>query len=94
MFIYFEQGKCKKILFLSAVSCVVGSAQNVVSGQITVSGGTSCRQSHTLEKDSILGCFEIIRSEITNRKYQSVRVRIGYKSVDTLKFIRPSFEFT
>jgi hypothetical protein len=30
----------KKFYFISAVSfCVVGSAQNVVSGQITVSGG-------------------------------------------------------
>jgi hypothetical protein len=88
MFIYFEQGKCKqKIFILSAVFCVVGSAQNVVSGQITVSGGILLQAvTHRKKKIVSSDVSEIIRSEITNRKYQSVRFYVGY--VDTLKFIK------
>jgi hypothetical protein len=42
------------LLFL----CVVGSAQNVVSGQITVSGGTPLAGSHIhIGKKMNLGCF-------------------------------------
>jgi hypothetical protein len=55
----------KKFYFISAVSfCVVGSAQNVVSGQITVSGGTPLAGSHIhIEKIVSSDVSEIIRSE-------------------------------
>ena len=67
--------------------CVVGSAQNVVSGQITVSGGIPLADSHIhIGKKTV---SSDVSGNYTIRKLPTGNIKVfvsyvGYKSVDTL----------
>jgi hypothetical protein len=64
--------------------CVVGSAQNVVSGQITVSGGILLQAvTHIGKRRVSSDVSEIIRSENYQQEISKCSF-VGYKSVDTL----------